>query len=221
MKDIVIVSGTQKSKEDFIKTELGNSLNYFKDFKREIFFNNKRGLGEIYNEALEKYKKRDCIIVMVHDDVKLEDVSMQYKLNQAINKFDVIGLAGTSKYTLKSPVLWHNSEKSNWSGAVAHTNPKEGPDSVFVTPFGPTPRPCIMLDGLFIAINSKKINDKIRFDERFDFHFYDLDFSITCNQNGLKVGTWPIWCMHNSHGDYQNNSWKKNENIFLQKYTNK
>ena len=47
----------------------------------------------------------------------------------------------------------------------------------------------------------------MRFDERFDFHFYDLDFCRTARQAGLSIGTWPIAMTHQSKGAFGSDGW--------------
>jgi GT2 family glycosyltransferase len=42
----------------------------------------------------------------------------------------------------------------------------------------------------------------LRFDPRFDFHFYDLDFCRTARSLGLRLGTWPIAITHQGVGNY-------------------
>jgi GT2 family glycosyltransferase len=84
--------------------------------------------------------------------------------------------------------------------------------------FGPWPADCELLDGVFMAARVAMLRRTgLRFDERFDFHFYDLDFSRAARQCGLKIGTWPIHVLHASKGNLQDPRWKAN----LERYTGK
>ena len=48
-----------------------------------------------------------------------------------------------------------------------------------------------------------KIDKKDYIDEKIPhggFHHYDLLFSLAANAAGLKLGTYPIWAVHDSPG---------------------
>lgn len=221
MKKILLVCATQKNEEDFwADTTTGMSVKRHIECKNidetEIAFSNSKGLCEVYNQFLiEKYK--DYIILFVHDDIIIQDINLKLKLNDAIKDFDIVGVAGTSEFGLKSPVVWHNSPKTKWSGAVGHPV-AEG--QLQVNYFGPWPRQCMVLDGLFLAINTEKIlESKVKFDEQFKFHFYDLAFCVDAHMAGHTLGTWDIPLTHFSHGDYNNDEWRESENKFIKKYS--
>ena len=77
---------------------------------------------------------------------------------------------------------------------------------------GATPRQCVVLDGLFLAIDMRAIGD-VRFDPRFPFHLYDLDFCLTANYHSLVLGTTNVYVQHASSGnfgslEYQQALWK-------------
>ena len=64
---------------------------------------------------------------------------------------------------------------------------------------------CLLLDGVMLVIDVdslKKNKESIIFDESnpYGFHFYDLDFCLTCNSYGIKMGTFDTKIAHNSHG---------------------
>ena len=162
---------------------------------------------------------KDRIVVFVHDDVDIQDFYLLEKLNQAMEDFDIVGLAGASNINLKSPALWHvMSDKKNWSGAVGHIFIDK---SIAVSSFGPVPKRCLVIDGLFIAVNMEKLlQAKVKFDPQYDFHFYDLDFSLSANIKQLKIGTAPIWVVHAGLGDsFRSVEWQEAEKIFLNKWT--
>jgi GT2 family glycosyltransferase len=229
-KKIVIVSCTRKNEKDFYEsTPLGISLNKlnkfpFKDVNWEfmIFFENSKGLGERYNEAIEEFIKssnsvnaEDLLFLFAHDDVSIEDLFLKEKLNKAVEKYDIVGLAGTKYWELKSPAVWNNSPREQWTGAVAHTHDNQ----TWMTHFGVFGG-ALIVDGLFIAVKGETFkNTKIRFDPIFNFHFYDMDLCLQAYTLGLKVGTYPIWVTHSSIGDWRKDpKWHENEKIFIDKW---
>ena len=101
------------------------------------------------------------------------------------------------------------------SGAVNHFD-YTCPD---VTVYGPTPMPCLLLDGLFLAVRTQAVKEAgLRFDERFRFHCYDLDFCRSALQRGLRIGTWPIAVTHDSGGAFGSASFKEGARAYLDKW---
>jgi len=214
--DTIIVSAT--SKDYYKNTDLYKSLG--KHFSQEgelvTFWNNpskfldikesnKEGLTSVYNNFLEKYKDKDTII-FVHDDVFIDSIDFINTVNDYLHNknFAVVGLAGGSNIQVpdafhKKPFLWHLvTKKETHSGIVFH--PHNGFN--FPTIFGPTPKEVAVLDGLFLAVNVKKLQEKnITFDEKITgFHQYDMKFCIDCKKAGLNLTTVPINVIHNSPG---------------------
>lgn len=219
MKKVLLVSATQKDEASFwTDTALGKSAKRQQECKNiddiQIVYSNSKGLCEVYNQFLtDEYK--DYIIIFAHDDIVIQEIDLKLKLNDAIQSYDIVGVAGTSKFSLKSPVVWHNSPRETWSGAVAH--PQK--DGVYVNSFGIFPKRCMVVDGLFIAVNAEKVLESgVKWDERFTFHFYDLSFCVDSHLAGLEIGTWDIPLTHFSHGDYNNETWRDGEVKFIEKY---
>lgn len=182
-----------------------------------IVFNNRESLGKVYNNQIERLKhKTEDIVVFVHDDVIIEDINLLEKLEQS--SFDIIGLAGTEILYFDPPILWHRcpyTPTSNLSGAVAHTDGKQ----IWQSSFGPFRKYCQVIDGLFIAVKLKRlIKAGVRFDEQFDFHFYDLDFCLTARVTGLFIGTEPIWVVHRGLGEWDKPEWYANQERFIKKW---
>jgi len=226
-------SCTKHDATGFEKTPLYNSLLknlitqrtektvlYTGDIDAVIKTNNQDNIGKHYNRVLEMSidEKYDCVILM-HDDVSVEDKFLFDKIAEGFQEHDVVGLAGARNIELKEPTLWHiMSEQSTWSGAVAHPVSN---DQVFMTNFGPTPARCLVLDGLFLAIKVSSLTDKVRFDENIPAvaHAYDIDFSLTCNDNNLKLTTWPIWVVHRSPGlEKPDDQFSNAQKYFLDKW---
>ena len=215
---LVICCATQNKFQD---TKLSNSLKFWFEDNRgpnaiDFVENNTDGLSKIYNNFIEKNLNKGISgLIFIHDDVEINDNNIRVKLISAFNQFDIVGLAGTKKFTLSEQCLWHNSPKETWSGAVAHYH--EG--KTWVTEYGQMPQQCLLVDGLFLAINLEKISKKgLRFDERFTFHHYDLDFCLQAYKMRIKVGTWPIWVTHHSIGNWDKPEWHKSNKIFREKW---
>jgi len=183
-----------------------------------VFYNNKLGLGSVYNSFFtEKYK--DNIVVFLHDDIQVgyNMKTITRELNNAHGVYDIVGLAGADTLRLTTPALWHHMmSPGTGSGSVGHYYKKQH----FMTCFGPC-KQCMVIDGLFISVNVEKIiESKHKFDEQFKFHHYDIDFCIQANKHKLTIGTWPIWVTHLSPGlsSLDNPTWKESNNLFCKKY---
>jgi hypothetical protein len=181
-----------------------------------ILFENKDGLPKVYNKFInDSYVGK--YVIFIHDDVLVEDLFWEEKLNIAFEKYDIVGLAGTKKADLSRPPAWHlMSDRQDHCGEVAHSHEKQ----VWTTCFGPTDSRVLIMDGLFIAVNvSKLVNSDVRFDERFDFHHYDLTLCLRANKNKLKLGVTPIRVVHFGLGDSMNTpEWQKSSELFKEYY---
>ena len=233
MKKVRIVSATAKNQKEFWQhTLLGQSLSLFPKqtgLEISIFHNNRgtqrRGLSLLYN-AFIKTDYENEILLFIHDDVYLHDWHLVQRLNDAIKQFDIVGLAGNANPDFAEP-FWRlalNKEKyprgrqpeEFQSGAVGHVRNNK----TYVSIYGLTPRECILMDGLFLAVNTKKVLEKdIQFDPQFEFHLYDLDFCRQCHINGLKLGTWPISVTHGSRGSFNSQAWKTTSKLYLDKWS--
>ncbi|HYF19375.1 MAG TPA: glycosyltransferase [Ramlibacter sp.] len=221
-----VVSATRLDQKAFWKTSaLGRSLTTWRNDPRlliEVAFENRRGLPAVYNAAIDRAGPRD-VLLFAHDDIWLDDPKWLDKLLVALKRFDVVGVAGNRR-RVKNQVAWLflREEKDgffldapNLSGAVAHGAMPGGE----VSEFGPSPMHCELLDGLFIAMrNDVGAASGARFDERFQFQFYDLDFCRTARSRGLSVGTWPIALTHQSRGAFKSEAWREGLASYLAKW---
>lgn len=92
-------------------------------------------------------------------------------------------------------------------------------EEIYVSSYGPAPAACRLLDGLFLAVNTERVLARgARFDERFAFHFYDLDFCLTCAASGLRLGTWPLWVVHHSGGSFDSPEWREAAKLYREKW---
>lgn len=181
--------------------------------------NKKIGMPEYYNSVIENddYKKYEYI-VFCHDDVSLQYCSLN-TIQQALNEYDIAGVAGGLNPVIGEKNLWHwmmpRSEQRGFAGHVY------GDNSLLVTTFGPSPARVAVLDGVFLAVNIRRVRPtKARFDQNFLWHHYDIDFSLTCNKNKLKLGVWPFLINHKSPGllDINNPEWNRSNEYFKRKW---
>ena len=222
MDNIVIVSCTQKSESEFKKTPLGQSLEKVMNtaslpITTCIFYSNTEGLCKQYNKAIRAHTKDDekSIMVFIHDDVFIEDSYFTEKLVMYLKRYHIVGVAGSMKWALRHPTVWHNV-KCEWSGTVPHK--LDG--KYIVTKYGEYLQKCVVMDGMFLAVKTetfKKTN--LRFDERLLFHHYDIDFCLTAKKLGLKQTTIPLWLVHCSEGRWQDDPvWHQSEKVMLKKW---
>ncbi|NBP69922.1 MAG: hypothetical protein EBR30_00805 [Cytophagia bacterium] len=184
----------------------------------EGIYSNRQSLSKVYNTFI---KDENSITVFIHDDAYIRDPDWTEKLKTALDKYDVVGLAGGSEAKINAPCLWHiMCPPHTHRGCVSHVN--DDRKGTFVTNFGKQGR-VLMLDGLFLAFNTKKLFDSgVKFDESCPagYHFYDIDFSLTCNSKKLKLGTTYIDVVHNSHGLRKfTDEWQSGQAWFMQKVT--
>jgi len=201
MKTVTFIIATQKSTpQDTVIYDSIQKLSKLYDIQYTFYTNNKIGLGELYQQVLDNNNSND-ILVFVHDDVILSDINIIDKLIHYSSQFNVMGVAGSKvvDITGSSLICWHNSPKSSWAGYVIH--PSKQSSQYYCTAFGPAPTQVATIDGLFIAVDMEVCKNLTLFDKNFKFHFYDMDFSLTCYTNQLKIGVINTIIQHNSHGD--------------------
>ena len=208
-------------KANFQDTILYKSMcNHCIDFSRVIFFgNNKRSLNECYNEGITECIKNGIdIAVFVHDDVIINCDDVVFRIQKYASMFDVTGLAGNTTLNIKEPVLCHLlSTREKLRGCVA-----PGDENKYMyTSYGYIPDRVLMIDGVFMIVNLKKLPAHVRFDEQIPsrFHFYDLVFSMECSLNRVTIGVGDVPIIHASPGLREmHNEWQQGQAYFLQKY---
>ncbi len=215
------IIATPKSEEEFRKKSqmsfFIDKMTTIKKIQYTVIFNNKEGLPKVYNKFInEKYKNQK--LIFIHDDVIIEDLFWEEKLTIAFEKYDIVGLAGSKKCNLNSPMMaWHlMCNREDMVGEVAHSKDKK----FWTTIFGPTDSRALIIDGLFMAVNVKRLLEtNTKFDENFDFHHYDISFCLRANQNKLKMGVYPIKVTHYGLGDSMNSeNWKNSSEKFKKIY---
>jgi hypothetical protein len=187
-----------------------------------LFPSNSTGLSTLYNRALRDAASDPAILIFVHDDVYLFDFFWPNHIHEGLRSFDVVGLAGNKRRVAGQPA-WRflddrltKDDKENLSGIVAH-GAHWPPD--YVSYYGHPYQPVKLLDGLLLASASETLISKnITFDERFDFHFYDLDFCRQAELKNLRLGTCSVSALHASDGQFGTPKWRAGYVEYLKKW---
>ena len=212
---IRLVCATRESKDSFLlNTALGKSLALYSSLPISIrlFEKNTIGLPQIYNQAINESKASPAILVFIHDDVYLPDFYWTSRIANGLQQFKIIGLAGNKRRVPGQPSWAFVDETFTWdspehlSGIVGQG---DGFPSCTLSIFGAPIAEVKLLDGVLLAVHSQTLLDnQIYFDERFDFHFYDLDFCRQAEAKGLTMGTYPISVIHESGGALGIPAWR-------------
>lgn len=219
-----VVSATKLSEPEFwSQSALGQSLkrlSYDPRIKPRIHFSNKTGLPEIYNQHIDSNTGTN-LLVFVHDDLWLEDTFLVEHVEFWLQQFDVIGLVGNLRRVPHQPAwafvddefTW--DEQANLSGVIGQA---QNPFSR-VFSFGISGVACELLDGVFLGARKSTLrNAGVRFDDRFKFHLYDLDFCRTARREGLTLGTCQINATHQSLGGFTSEGWRSGLEVYRQKW---
>lgn len=221
-----VVVCTRGSRQQFFdRTATGRSLSLVGGSNTivEVGCNVSTSLADTYNPAIEACRHEPAVMVFMHDDIHLCDAFWQLHMLEALQQFDLVGLAG-NKRRLPFQSGWpFTSDEMQWdepqylSGSVAHGQgwPPNG-----VTCYGPTRQEVKLLDGLMLVAHSQTLIDHdIRFDPSLGFHLYDLDLCRQFEAKGLKIGTWDISAIHESEaGDYDSAAWVRSRNRYFKKW---
>ena len=224
---VTLVVATRLSKNEFlVNSPTGKSIAFYKkypaNFGTIVRLANKRGLPEVYNEAIDSTEDDSTVLVFAHDDLYFYDFLWVEKIVAGLKDFDIVGLAGNVRRVPNQPSWAFVNDKFEWdaksnlSGTVGHGHgfpPKN------LSKFGVAPQKVKLLDGLLIATTKATLKkSKLRFDPQFDFHFYDLDFCRQAEVLGLTCGTLPISITHASGGSTKSESWRSGYRKYLAKW---
>jgi len=224
-KKIQIVVATRVTEADFFKntaTGLSLSKNRPPNLALRIFVENTQGLAGLYNQAIQESSDRSVTLVFAHDDLHFLDYHWCDRIHEGLTHFDILGLAGNIRRIPKQPswfhvdTKWTKDDSQNLSGFVAHGT---GFPPEFMSRYGPARQKVKLLDGLLLAVNNTTcIRNQLMFDERFSFHFYDLDFCRQAETKNLSCGTWDIAVAHASGGHFGSEAWKMAYQGYLGKW---
>ncbi|MDD2810529.1 glycosyltransferase [Rhodoferax sp.] len=209
----------------FEQSALAKSLKPYLSNNVELYYypNGNPSLPMVFNHGIENLiSSDDDVYIFCHDDIYILDFYWMDQIVNGLNKYDIVGLAGNTVRLPKQPSwLFNDSTLTNYnshtlSGIVAHGSTLP-PQSLSV--FGAPDQQVELLDGLFLAMKYKTITDNgLKFDQQFDYDFYDLDFCRLARSKNLKLGTIPLSVMHESSGNYNTQRWKDNYARYLSKW---
>jgi tetratricopeptide (TPR) repeat protein len=227
---IRFVTATRLSKGEFFKsTPLGRSLPNYREFPKHqvievrVFPNNSEGLSTIYNTAIEEAGSDPAILIFIHDDVYLSDYYWAEHLHEALEHFDIVGLAGNRRRVPRQASWMYLDEEftrdnyDNLSGVLGHGDPF--PNLRQLSVYGEPGQEVKLLDGVMLAVRSHTLVERdLRFDPRFRFHFYDMDFCRQAEIRNIRMGTWAISVVHASAGALGVEDWRSAYRSYLTKY---
>jgi len=229
MLKVKIIVATQEAHADFYtKTSTGKSLKqqiHASRMELVLHSSNTTGLPRLYNDAINASTNDPCLLVFMHDDLLVLEYDWIHRIEEGLSKFDVLGVVGSTR---------RHPNQSSWSYIDPECTIRESLDFTsgyigfgsqfppdFVGIYGPSSKKVVFLDGLMICAYSETlIQHDLRFDERFKFHFYDMDLSRQIESKNLSCGTWPISLVHESLGEMNTPSWKDGYAMYLDKWKN-
>src|ERR1017187_8949967 len=143
MHEVLIVCATRGDADQFHNgTLLGQSLPRLTAnpaVTASVAYRNALGLPQIYNAQINE-ANRGKILVFVHDDVRVDEPDLQQSLDAAIQRFDLVGLAG-NKRRAPGQAAWlfpyklgERDAPENLTGTVSHI--QEGRETT--TYYGPS-----------------------------------------------------------------------------------
>ena len=122
---------TAKDQDAFLKTPTAKSIfanttrehtdNEYVMFSGEVDgvvkTSNKETICKHYNSVIElAIKEKYDTVILVHDDIRVEDINWIKKLKKALEEYDIVGLAGAQDIRIDEPALWHiMSNPETWS----------------------------------------------------------------------------------------------------------
>jgi hypothetical protein len=222
----VVCATKQPSHEYFQKTALGCSLSLptasADTIELRVFCDNREGLPSAYNQAIDEAKSDSAVLVFVHDDVQLCDFHWPSRILRGLESFHIVGVAGNKRRIPRQPSWAFIDPQFTWdalenlSGTVGHGS---GYPPQQVSVFGPSEQEVKLLDGLLLAVQSDALHaTDLRFDQRFAFHFYDLDFCREAELRKLTMGTCSISLVHASGGQFDTPEWTSAYAEYLRKW---
>jgi len=140
------------------------------------------GLPIRYNKYLKDAKYDN--IIFIHDDLVLPKNFGKNVLRHFRNSdYGILGLAGTTDLP-ESGRWWEDPTKM--VGIVNHQHEGKTWESKYSNNFGKDIIETVMVDGLFIAVDRRKLKED--FNENVKWHFYDMYFTFNNHLKGVKIG---------------------------------
>jgi GT2 family glycosyltransferase len=187
-----------------------------------LFPSNSLGLPAVYNTALREAANDPAVLLFVHDDVHLIDFFWPMHLLEALHVFDIVGVVGNRRRVDRQPAWPFIDEKFTWdnndnlSGILGHG---VGLPIERMCIYGQPGSEVKLLDGVFLAARSEVLLSRgLGFDERFEFHFYDMDFCREAERKSLRMGTCKVSVVHESRGSFNTPKWQAGYARYLDKW---
>jgi len=182
---------------------------------------NQKSIFSGYQKAFDKVNPNDTdIFILCHDDIEInenpKDIVNAISIVNA-EGYGFAGLAGTK--LLGKDAVWWNHERwgqGHHSGQVQHLDKKEG--TFYATEYGPVSK-VVVLDGLFLSASAKTLRE-VKLEKpsylKGGWDFYDLHYTFTAFEKGLKNVTVPLKIAHHSSGELVGrHGWNENRMAFI------
>lgn len=163
-------------------------------------------------------------MVFAHDDIHILDFYWMHSILNGLQNFGIIGVAGNKRRAPYQPswafvddqLIW--DEPENLSGVMGHGTSFPPAD---LSVFGPPFQEVKLLDGVMLAAFSETlVANHMRFEEKFQFHFYDMDFCRQAEVRGITMGTTPLSLVHESGGSFGSRAWREGYEKYIDKWGN-
>lgn len=191
--------------------------------------NNTLPIAQCYNNILTQIRANNSntdFVIFMHADVSLDLLSLVEHIEECADKYDIMGLCGTSKLvSSQTPLNWFCGSRTcpqhRW-GCVTHG--ELGQQMTYFSAHSPTvmDHEVACIDGLCIIFGPNALKSGIMFDEslgKFDFYDTDLSFQALINYK-LTLGVIVQKdLMHFSIGrSITTDDFLKNELVFRKKW---
>lgn len=210
---ITIGYSTRQSNPQFMEY-LRKSAGHPKVTIIEKINNGEKSLTKVYNEILDE--STNDINVLLHDDLYFEKNGWVRKILNHFedSEYGILGVAGTT-FLPKSGQWWEDRNKM--IGIVNHEHNGKKWESKYSDNLGKYIRETVIVDGLFIALDKRRIKKTFNEDVK-GFHMYDVDFCFRNYLEGVKIGViFDVRVTHKSIGA-TNEQWERNKEQFANTY---
>lgn len=202
----IIISSVSKQQLDAVSQNIANTIGVPYEIIATDNGKGQQGICAVYNRAarLAKYD----ILCFMHEDIILETCDWGLVVSNCFAGNPLLGLLGVvgSSYKTLMPSGWvcygldsvlhyhilQSYKRSNQPTSLQYNNLNNEKLSKVA---------CI--DGVWFC-TTKKVMETCRFDEELltGFHCYDIDFSLTVNQEYEAAVTYDVSLNHLSEGDF-------------------
>lgn len=222
MLKFIIARHDKKIYNEYIKT----SLDILKEAKTYDVFDSEGehlSLTKKYNLGIEKAIKDnlqdDEPLIFVHEDIKILDQYFEEKVNLVFqNKnIGILGVIGCLQFNING--MWWANEP-NWLFGHCMQEYEKGKTKHLIKGDIGYCEDIVAIDGLIIIVKGKILKDGLRFDENFNFNFYDINlcFDLLYKTN-YKIAIADMLVLHKSEGlGSLTKEWHKEKNETIKKY---